>query len=121
MGDFVLKELDKKEIGRRVSVRRNFLELSREDLAGMINVSPQFIADLEYGNKGMSLKTLFSLSQALHISADFLLAGKAEQKREEKGLQFREEINAMLDHLTEDQLKGVSGLIRIYEDGSAGK
>ena len=116
MGDVELKKLDKVEIGRRVRVRREFLELSRDRLAEMIDVSPQFLSDIEYGHKGMSVKTLFALSQVLRISADFLLAGKVDQT-EEKALQFREEINAMLDHFSEDQLKGVSGIIRIYEDG----
>ena len=54
-----LKELNQKEIGRRIRTIRDSKGLTREVLAEMVDVSSQFIADVEYGNKGMSIKTLF--------------------------------------------------------------
>lgn len=116
MGNFVLKELNRKEMGRRVRVRRDFLGLSRDELAEMVNLSPQFLSDIEYGKKGMSINTLFALSQALEISADYFLAGKADDPADDTTSRFREEIDSMLDSFSADQLEGVSGIIRIYED-----
>lgn len=109
------KVLNQKEIGRRVRLRRDYFGLSREQLAEKIEVSNQFIADIEYGNRGMSLETLYKMSQVLQISADYFLAGKIYEEEDEEAALFREEINAALDKCSKAQLKDVSQMIRIYE------
>ena len=75
------KVLNQKEIGRRVRLRREHLGLSREQLAEKIDVSNQFIADIEYGNRGMSLETLYKMSKILKTSADYFLAGKIYEEK----------------------------------------
>ena len=59
------RSLDQREMGKRIRDRREAMELSREDLAELLDVSAQFIADVEYGNKGLSIKRLYLLSQVL--------------------------------------------------------
>ena len=71
------RALDQKEMGKRVRSRRESLGLSREKLSEYLDVSPQFIADIEYGNKGISIKRFYLLCQVLDVTADYLLAGKA--------------------------------------------
>ena len=51
MKEYQLKELDLKEMGRRIRLRRELQQLSREQLAEKVDVTCQFIADLEYGNR----------------------------------------------------------------------
>ena len=116
--DYKLKELDIKEMGRRVRLRRELLGLSRERLAEKIDVTGQFIADIEYGHKGMSIYTLFKLCQTLQVSADYFLAGKIYGGDDEEAMRFREEIRSTLDKCSAEQLKGVSQIVRIYEDGT---
>ena len=53
------RALDQKEMGKRVRSRRESLGLSREKLSEYLDVSPQFIADIEYGNKGISIKRFY--------------------------------------------------------------
>ncbi|MGN0720073.1 MAG: helix-turn-helix domain-containing protein [Anaerovoracaceae bacterium] len=112
------KVLNQKEIGRRVRLRRDYYGLSREQLAEKIEVSSQFITDIEYGHRGMSLETLYKMSQVLQTSADYFLAGKIQEEEDEETALFREEINAALSKCSKEQLKGVSQMIRIYEDGN---
>jgi transcriptional regulator with XRE-family HTH domain len=57
-----LRTLDQKEMGRRIRGRREAKNLSREKLAEYLNVSSQFIADVEYGNKGLSIRRLYLLA-----------------------------------------------------------
>ena len=109
------KVLNQKEIGRRVRLRREDLGLSREQLAEKIDVSNQFIADIEYGNRGMSLETLYKMSKILQTSADYFLAGKIYEEKDEETALFRQEINAALDKCSKAQLKDVSQMIRIIE------
>lgn len=116
MTEYTLKELDIKEMGRRVRLRRELLGWSRDQLAEKIDVSGQFIADIEYGHKGMSIQTLYKLSQALNVSADYFLAGKVYEKDDEEAMRFREEIRSTLDKCSTRQLKSVSQIVRIFED-----
>ncbi|MBQ8563096.1 MAG: helix-turn-helix transcriptional regulator [Firmicutes bacterium] len=116
--EYKLKELDVREMGRRVRLRRELMELSRDQLAEKIDVSAQFIYDIEYGHKGMSIQTLYKLSQALEVSADYFLAGKVYASDDEEVVRFREEIRSTLDKCNAQQLKGVSQIVRIFEDGT---
>lgn len=67
--------LDYKAIGKRICLRRKQKGYTREKLAETIGVSPKFCADIEYGLRGMSLKTLVSLSKALNLSLDYIING----------------------------------------------
>ena len=118
MTDYEVRELDIKEMGRRVRLRREMQDLSRDQLAERIDVSGQFIADIEYGHKGMSIQTLHKLCQALKVSADYFLAGKQYGDADDEAMRFREEIQSTLDKCSVEQLKGVSQIVRIYEDGT---
>lgn len=40
------------EIGQRIKNRRKFMKFTREKLAEMIDISPQFLANIESGKKG---------------------------------------------------------------------
>ena len=68
-------ELDLKAIGIRIRTQRECLHLTREKMAEKLNVSSKFCADIEYGSKGMSIKTLLKLSQILNLSTDYILKG----------------------------------------------
>lgn len=64
------------EIGARIREAREQLQMSRETLARLTGISALFLGYVECGQKGMSLETLVSFCDALHITADYLLFGK---------------------------------------------
>lgn len=66
------------EIGEQVKAAREKACLTQEQLAERIDVSPQYISDLERGVVGISLATLRRLCVTLGISADRVLFGKTE-------------------------------------------
>ena len=72
-----LKEINKREMGARIRARREALNMSRNELAGYLSVTGKFIADIEYGDKGVSLKNLYKLMQVLGVSADFIIEDSA--------------------------------------------
>ena len=53
------KELNKKEMGARIRARREAMNMSRSELGALLSVTGKFIADIEYGDKGVSLKNLY--------------------------------------------------------------
>lgn len=65
-------------IGKRVRETREHYELSREQLAEMANISPQFLVHIENGTKSMTVNTICNLSRALNISTDYLLLGSQD-------------------------------------------
>lgn len=62
-------------VGEQVKVAREQAKLTQEQLAERIDVSPQYISDLERGVVGISLATLKRLCISLGIPADQILFG----------------------------------------------
>ena len=85
------KELNKSAIGARIRKRRELLGLSREELAEQLGVTAKFIGDIEYGEKGVSMKNLYRLKQILGVGADFLLEGAEDGISEEKEIKILQE------------------------------
>ena len=65
-----------KQIGVRVRAQREYLGITREGLCNYVNISPQFLSEIERGVKGVSAETLYKLCEGLGVSADFVLMGK---------------------------------------------
>ena len=112
-----LKELNQIAMGRRIRVIRESRDMTREVLAEIIDVSAQFIADVEYGNKGVSIRTLFLLKQALGVTSDYLLAGKLYAADEEpEAMQVCDDIIAILKTCDYKQLSDFREISRLYAD-----
>ena len=63
------------DIGKRVRKTREHYGFTRERLAEMANISPQFLVHIENGTKSMTANTICNLARALNVSADYLLFG----------------------------------------------
>ena len=63
-------------IGKRIRNKREYMQFTREQLAEMAEISPQFLADIENGKKGMSFSTLVKLCSVLGTSCDYIILGK---------------------------------------------
>lgn len=68
--------MDKQLIGFRLKQQRKLLGMTREEFAEKVEISPQFLAEIENGSKGMSSETLYKICYNCGISANFLLFGK---------------------------------------------
>ena len=62
-------------VGGRVRALREKRNMTREELAEAANISPQFLANVENGARGISAKTALGLAQGLQVSTDYLLTG----------------------------------------------
>lgn len=112
-----LNQLDVKSMGRRIRVIRERKEITREELAEKMDISPAFISDVEYGNKGMSIKNLYLLSQLLGVSAEYLLSGKLYSlDNDEESLRVHEEIVSLLKECTPEQIESFRRISQIFAD-----
>ncbi len=69
------------QIGERVRQARDSRKLTQEQLAEYIDVSPQYVSDLERGVVGVSIPTLKRICMTLCISSDQILFGQAKADR----------------------------------------
>ncbi len=65
--------MDLKIVGHRIKAARDARNLSQEDLAELVSLSPTHISVLERGTKTMRLDKFIAIANALEVSADFLL------------------------------------------------
>ena len=62
--------------GNRIRICREKLRLTREDLAGIVDISTKFLYEIETGKKGFSASTLVRISDGLAVSCEYILLGK---------------------------------------------
>ena len=67
------KDLCLKEIGQRIVDRRKKLGLTQEALAEKGDMTTQFVSYAEAGKRAMRPENLKKISEALGVSADYLL------------------------------------------------
>lgn len=117
-----LKTLNHKEMGARIRARREMLHMSREELGRAISVTGKTIANIEYGDKGMTIKNLYKLKQVLGVSIDYLMEGDDAYKvDEEKRRALNQNILGALSVCSVDQLGCMEQIARLYVEGIVNK
>ena len=69
------------QIGEQVRLAREQAKLTQEQLAEQIEVSPQYVSDLERGVVGISIPTLKRLCCAVGVTSDQILFGTKSMDR----------------------------------------
>lgn len=64
-----------RRLGIRVRAQREGQDLSQEQLAGRVGVTPQFVGDIERGLRGPTLETIAAIAEALDVTISDLLDG----------------------------------------------
>lgn len=77
-------KMDLQKVGRRIQKSRENEGMTRAELARRLQVTDEFVAAVERGEKSLSLKNFHLLVQILDISADYLLRSQRGSE-EEKG------------------------------------
>lgn len=75
-----LKEFDRIGMGERIRLSREKAHLSREQLAEYLDITPKFLADIECGNRGLSMPKFALFIQILNVSADYLIFGNTTKR-----------------------------------------
>lgn len=69
------------QIGGQIKQARERAKLTQEQFAERIDVSPQYVSDLERGVVGVSIATLKRICTTLCVSSDQILFGKEAENR----------------------------------------
>lgn len=112
------KLIDNKAVGRRLRLRRDALGITRDKLAEAIDVTPKFVQDIEYGNKGMPTETLARLSEVLGLTTDYILKGIVDEEGQDIERQaVKNNILGSLKVYDNDQLKIMDQVCRLLVEG----
>ena len=99
------------EIGARIKEKRKNLKYTRETLAELVDISPQFLANLESGKKGMSFITLKKLCQCLGVSCDYIILGKTPDCPQSRITELISNIDEQYTPLVESMLGNLIQII----------
>ena len=94
-------ELEYKAIGKRIKIARIKADLTQEKLSEMIGVSPTHLSNIETGSTRVSLKTIVSIANALHITSDDLLCDNVIKAK----VQIEQDIAAVLEDCDEYEIR----------------
>lgn len=102
------KELDlNKEIGQRIQWRRKELGLTQDQVADRTGLTRNFLAAVERGARGLGAESIKRLSNALQISADFIVMGKS-------GTEDRNHLIELIQPLNSDEIFGLEEIVKVY-------
>lgn len=104
-----MNELSLERIGKRLRRVRSQMDLTREQFAEQVSISPQFLAEIENGKKGMSAETLFKICNRFNLSADYILLGKMSST------QLSDPVQIALNHFPEQYVELTEEIIRAIE------
>jgi len=93
-----------KNMGRRIKERRKQLRITQDELAELVDATPQMISSAELGKKALRPENLYKICRALGVSADYILSGTVA----ERDIQ---ELQNLLLSLTAEQLLLVKDII----------
>ena len=65
-------------LGKRLRKYREEQGMTRERFSEAVGISPQFLAEVENGKKGISVETLYKICSYFDLSADYLVLGRQD-------------------------------------------
>ena len=110
IGDIVNESELKKVLGKRIQNIRLSKKITQEELADSIEISTQFVSDMERGLKKPSVVTLINIMVALSITPNELFMDFISDEND-----TITEINKILCELSEFDRQYLLNLIRDYK------
>lgn len=95
------------EPGARILEMRKKRGYTREKLAEYADISVQFLADIERGQKSMTIKTLRNIAAALNITTDYIVNGS-------EPFSENAELNLMLASLSPYKRQQAEKLLAVF-------
>ena len=96
-----------KDIGKRIQKIRKQQGISQATLAERVNISTPYLSDIENGKVSYGITILMDITEALQISADWLLRSNTPMTN---SIQI-EEVNNILSDCTPDEAESLLHLL----------
>lgn len=97
----------KEQVGRRLRAYRTANNYTQNQFSEILDISVNFLSEIENGHKGVSMDMLAKLCKTLELPADYILFGYTSSPAEGSVESIADELNA----LTTEQLLSISAYI----------
>ena len=94
------------EIGNRIRIERENFDMTREKLSELLNISPNFLGQIERGERKMSINTLINISECLHISIDYLFF-------ERENINNSNVLHSLINRCSEKEVNVIEAIIKL--------
>lgn len=101
-------ELDYKGIGMRVKICRIKADLTQEQLAERLSLSPSHLSNIETGTTKVSLSTIVKLANELSVTVDDLLCDSVIRAK----VQFERDIENILSDCDEYEIRMIKDIMQ---------
>lgn len=109
--------MDKFLVGKRLRRHSEQLNLSREQFAEQINISPQFLAEIENGKKGMSAETLYKICENYEGLIEYILFGRQSSgKSQTPAVKLLTDLPPQYTVMIEDIIRAFSKAIAVSDE-----
>ena len=103
-----MKDINYKEMGKRIKEGRNKLGITQDKLSEMIDVSPSYISEIERGTSICSLAVLVNIAEILELNLDYLVNGFNEKNANSSFTEILKDIPKNKHQLYLDICKNIS-------------
>lgn len=104
------------QIGERIRAAREQSHFTQEQLAEKIEVSPQYISDLERGVVGISIPTLKKACISMGVSSDQILFGTPSDGLEMKIIELYRQLDTTQASLLREIVEKYVEAIRVTQE-----
>lgn len=109
--------MDIKILGERIRQERNKLRISQQILSENVNLSTNFIGQIERGQRICSLETIIAISKALGVNIDYLLRDYVKVEPDE----LLTEIEQYANKLSPEGKLYILNMIKLFTDHEENK
>ena len=102
-------------LGQTIKKARNDNNWTRDDLAGMLGISPRYLVDIENEGQHPSLQVLFMLVTLFDISLDQFIFPKKEIKADTQ----RRQLDSLLDDMDSRDLTIITATAKGIQEANA--
>ncbi len=104
--------MDAKAVGQRIKTAREKKNLTQEDLAALIDISPTHVSVIERGTKIARMDTFVAIANVLGVSADSLPIDVVDQATKS----VASELSAAIDELPRDEKMRILKVVGILTE-----
>ena len=101
--------MDAKAVGKRIKAAREKKNLTQEDLAALVEISPTHMSVIERGAKIPRLDTFVAIANVLEVSADSLLIDVVEHA----AVNVASELSASIESLPHNEQMYILKVINV--------
>ena len=101
--------MDAKVVGQRIRAAREKKNLTQEDLAALVEISPTHVSVIERGTKIPRLDTFVAIANVLEVSADSLLIDVVEHA----AVNVASELSASIESLPHNEQMYILKVINV--------